>query len=167
MRVRARLRLALLGAALVGACERPAPSTPDERPAPAVVVSDRYVVRQSARAFPETLSALFEALDRRDLTVFAVVDHAAAAQGAGLELPPTTLVLFGDPEVGTPLMVAVPLVGEELPLRALVYERDGEVFLAVTGIANLSRRYALGEEQDVLDRTGRMLAEVADEVTRP
>ena len=132
-----------------------------------VVVQDRFAVRRSAVGFDATLSRLLEALDRRDLTVFAVIDHAAAAQGAGAVLPPTTVVIFGNPQAGTPLMRAAPVMGAELPLRALVYERGGEVFLAVTGMANLARAYPLDDEAAVVDRVAGALAEIADEVTAP
>ena len=130
-----------------------------------VVVQDRFAIRRSAHGFDATLSRLLEALDRRDLTVFAVIDHAAAARDAGADLAPTTVVIFGNPEAGTPLMRAAPVMGAELPLRALVYERDGSVFIAVTGMANLARTYPLAEQAGIVDRVEATLAEIADEVT--
>ena len=164
--------LAILAPLLLGCGDerQPAPETgasPSARPSRAVLVQDRYVVRQSARGFDATLSALLEALDRRELTVFAVIDHAAAASSVGASLPPTTVVIFGDPQAGTPLMAEVAILGTELPLRALVYERDGEVFVATTGIANLARTYPLSGQAEIPDRVERALNEIANEVAAP
>ena len=159
-------RLALL--ALLAACGGEAePARGQGDAAQAVVTQDRFVVRKSVRDFDATLSALLEAVDRRDLTVFAVIDHAAAARGAGADLPPTTVVIFGNPDAGTACIKGVPVMGAELPLRALVYERDGEVFVAATGIANLSRTYALTDQAAILDRAEQALSDILNEVAAP
>lgn len=160
---------ALIGAALtlgvLAGCDTGGTSQSESAAAPArVFVQDRYVVRESAQSFEATLSDLLEALDRRDLTVFAVIDHAAAAQGASLTLAPTTVVIFGNPKAGTALMKAEPVLGAELPLRGLVYEREGEVFLAMTGAANLGRTYPLDEQTAILDKIAQTLDEIANDV---
>ena len=165
-RAMAALAMPLLAASL-SACGGGQEAPREEPAVQRVVVQDRFAIRRSTRGFDETLSALFEALDRRDLTVFAVIDHAAAAGAAGAELAPTTVVIFGDPEVGTPLMAAVPVVGAELPLRALVYERGGDVFVATTGMANLARTYPLGDQAEIVLRTERALSEIMNEVIGP
>ena len=67
---------------------------------------------------------LITAITSRGLTVFARVDHAAAAREAGMELAAEELVVFGNPRAGTPLMQSDPRIGIELPLRMLVWE-DG------------------------------------------
>jgi uncharacterized protein (DUF302 family) len=68
----------------------------------------------------ETTRRLSEAVERRDLTVFARIDHAAAARDAGLQLADEEVLLFGNPRAGTPLMQSDPEIGIELPLRVLV-----------------------------------------------
>lgn len=154
---------ALLGCAEEGA---PAPAARAEPAASApVIVQDRFSVRRSASDAPATLARLFEALDRRELTVFAVIDHAANAEGIGEALPFSTVVIFGAPEAGTPLIRAVPLMGAALPLRALVYEQDGETFLAVTGVDNLARDVPPGAGGEVIDRMRDALRALSDEVT--
>lgn len=130
-----------------------------------VIVQDRFEVTRSPYGERQTLTRLYEALDRRELTVFATIDHAAAARGVGAEMPPATLVIFGDPAAGTPLMREVPLMAIELPLRALVFEEDGRTFLALTGTANLSRTYPLGAQEEVLGRVGEALDAIGAEVT--
>ncbi len=78
------------------------------------------VTVRSAYDFAATLAGLRDALSRRGLTVFAEIDHAAGAREAGMELPDETVIVFGNPRAGTPLMRDDPRVGIELPLRMLV-----------------------------------------------
>ena len=64
------------------------------------------VTRQSAHDVPTTLARLTAALDAKGVTIFARIDHAAGAYSVGLTLRPTTVVIFGNPAAGTPLMQA-------------------------------------------------------------
>ena len=92
---------------------------------PANVVSVR-----SQQDFDATLARLRAALDARGFTTFAVIDHAKGAASIGEALRPTTLVIFGNPKGGTPLMQAEQTLGLELPLKMLVAEGpDGAVTL--------------------------------------
>ncbi|MEQ8877258.1 MAG: DUF302 domain-containing protein [Phycisphaerales bacterium] len=78
-----------------------------------------------------TMAALEQAVEGAGATVFAKVDHGAGAEGAGLELGASQLLIFGNPKLGTPAMQANPLAGLYLPLKVLVYEdADGQVWLA-------------------------------------
>jgi uncharacterized protein (DUF302 family) len=94
-------------------------------------------VYESELPFEEALARLRSVIAERGLHEFAVIDHAAAAAAAGLALRRTTVVVFGSPTAGTPLMVASPLLALELPLRVLVVEGDdGRTRLAhLTGAA--------------------------------
>jgi uncharacterized protein (DUF302 family) len=165
-------RLAAIGAlALAGACSDDSATAQSQTEAPVAdrteLVQDRFRVVESALDHGGTLSALLQALDRRDLTVFAIIDHAAAAQSVDMTLSPTTLVIFGSPRAGTPLIQAVPLMGAELPLRALIYDRDGTTHLALTGIRYLERNYNLREEKPVVEQILDTLDTIANEATTP
>lgn len=93
-----------------------------------------------------TVELLTAALQARGITLFATVDHAAGARGAGLELEDEVLLLFGNPAVGTALMVADPRTGIDLPLRMLVWNRDGVTRVAYQDPRTLADRYALDGE---------------------
>ena len=100
----------------------------------------------SSRGFQDTLDALMGSLARRGLKVFASIDHAANAKAAGLELRPTTVVIFGSAKAGTPLMQAQQSLGLDLPLRMLVYEDEDGVRVVYREPAEIMRAHGLGPD---------------------
>jgi uncharacterized protein (DUF302 family) len=101
------------------------------------------IVRRSRLAYSETVAALTAAIAASGNTLFATIDQAAAARGAGLDLRPTTLLLFGNPKGGTPLMAAQPLIALELPLKLLVWEDGGTVSVAYPKMTQIAQRYGI------------------------
>ncbi|MEM9810094.1 MAG: DUF302 domain-containing protein [Pseudomonadota bacterium] len=133
-----------------------------------LIKQNRYMVTSSAFGHDETLRRLLDALDRRDLTVFAVVDHAASAASVELDLTPASLVIFGSPRIGTPLIKADSLLAAELPLRAAVYDNaEGQTMLAITSLRAIGREFAvIGETQsERVDTITRNLSALSAEVT--
>jgi len=85
----------------------------------------------SRHSVAETMERLLAALKKRDFTVFARIDHAAAAAAVGMPLRPTEVVLFGNPKGGTVLMQDQQRAGIDLPLKALVWQdAKGKVWLS-------------------------------------
>lgn len=82
---------------------------------------------QSRYSFQDTLSRLQTAVQAKGMKVFALVDHQAAAKEVGLQMQPATVLIFGTPKAGTPLMVKDPAFALQLPLRVLVTEVNGQV----------------------------------------
>ena len=74
---------------------------------------------------PTVVARIEHALHERGVTVFARIDHAAGARAVGLELADEVVLVFGDPAVGTRLMQVDPRVGLDLPLRVLIWSRQG------------------------------------------
>src|SRR5215469_4303412 len=70
----------------------------------------------------ETMDRLAAAVTSRGISITARIDHAAAAAAVGMELRPTEVLIFGNPQAGTPLMRAVQTIGIDLPLKALVWQ---------------------------------------------
>jgi uncharacterized protein (DUF302 family) len=83
------------------------------------------VTKISPRSVTDTVSRLTELVGNRGMRLFAVIDQSAEARQAGLQLRETTLIIFGSPVQGTPVMVASPLAALDLPLKILVWA-DGE-----------------------------------------
>ena len=84
----------------------------------------RTVQRASSLSFSATLERVVEAIEAAGMRVFAQIDHAAAAREFGLRMPPTTVVIYGNPLGGTPVMLAAPEAALDLPLHVLVWEND-------------------------------------------
>ena len=104
-------------------------------------------VVRSAHGPRETADRFADALRTRDMTVFARIDHGAAAAALGLSLRPTELLIFGNALAGTPLMQAVQTVGIDLPLKALTWEdADGTTWLAYNDPDWLTARHGVGME---------------------
>ncbi|MFK3984272.1 DUF302 domain-containing protein [Micromonospora sp. NPDC050397] len=106
------------------------------------------MTRRSVRAVGETVSALRAEAERSGAAVAVVVDHAAAARKAGLEMPDTQVLIFGNPQVGTPLMQTCPEIAIDLPIRVMVRD-DGQDGSLITwqDPAYLAQRYGLPEDQ--------------------
>ena len=79
----------------------------------------------SKHTVEETVSRIEEILAAKGVTLFAVVDHSGEAAKAGLAMPNTKLLIFGNPAAGTPLMLAAPSAAIDLPLKLLVAEDGG------------------------------------------
>jgi uncharacterized protein (DUF302 family) len=97
------------------------------------------VTKRSAYGYRETVARVIDAIEGRGLTLFARVDHAAAAREAGLELADEQVVLFGNPRAGTPLMQSDPRIGVELPLRILIWADATGVLLGYHDPARAER----------------------------
>jgi uncharacterized protein (DUF302 family) len=120
---------------------------PDQlRPDPASVAAG-VVTKQSRRPVVDTVARFVELLGSKGVKVFTVIDQRAEARAAGLDLRETTLVVFGNPAAGTPVMEAAPLAALDLPLKVLVWA-DGErgTQVSYTDPSALIARYRLGPE---------------------
>jgi uncharacterized protein (DUF302 family) len=121
------------------------------------------IVKRSALGHAETVDALVAAIERRGLTVFARIDHAAAARAVDLELADEQVVIFGNPRSGTPLMQSDPRIGIELPLRMLVWRTGTDVLLAHDDPRALSDRYDVAVHAPTLAQMATLLDELANE----
>jgi uncharacterized protein (DUF302 family) len=111
-----------------------------------IAPADFIVTKLSPRSASETVER-FESLARRHgLKVFAVIDHSGEALEHGLSLRDTKVVIFGDPEAGTPVMDAAPLAAIDLPLKVLVWDDQGQTKVSYVEPSALAARFDLSEE---------------------
>jgi uncharacterized protein (DUF302 family) len=109
---------------------------------------DGIISWPSRHSVPETIDRLQELLEAKGIKVFARVDHSGEAAAAGLTMPPTQLLIFGNPKGGTPVMLAAPTAAIDLPLKALAWQdAQGKVWLGCNDPAYLARRFGLSDEQ--------------------
>ena len=98
----------------------------------------------SHRSVDETVDKLRTILQSKAVKLFALVDHSGEAERAGLKMPPTKLLIFGNPKAGTPLMLAAPSAAIDLPLKILVAEdSQGQVWISYNSADYLKERHDL------------------------
>jgi uncharacterized protein (DUF302 family) len=107
---------------------------------------DGAVTKLSPRSVKETVTRFTDMAAAKGLKVFAVIDQTAAAREVGLELRETTLVLFGSPAAGTPVMVAAPMAALDLPLKILVWADGPQTKVSYVAPQALAQRYQLSQE---------------------
>jgi len=113
------------------------------------------IVKQSDFGVVKTLDRLGIALERAGIKVFARINHAKGAQSVGLELPPTSVIIFGSPKMGTPLMASNSAIGLDLPLKAIAWkDADGTVKLAYSDPVWLAKRYGISDRDKVFKMMG-------------
>lgn len=99
---------------------------------------------KSPHGVKETMDRLETVVKQKGMTIFARIDHAAGAAMVGKKLRPTTLLIFGNPQGGTPFMECNQSVGIDLPLKALVWQdAAGEVWLGYNDPAFLAKRHGV------------------------
>jgi len=102
------------------------------------------VCKKSQHSVDETVEKLKAVLQAKGVTLFALVDHSGEAQKVGLTMPPTKLLIFGNPKGGTPLMLASPSIAIDLPLKILVaQDTDGTVNISYNASDYLQQRHNL------------------------
>jgi len=106
------------------------------------------ISKQSKYSVPETLDRVDALLRSKGIKIFVRVDHSGEAEKAGLKMPPTQLLIFGNPKGGTPVMLAAPTAAIDLPLKALAWQAgDGKVWLSYNDPEYLKRRFGLTDDQ--------------------
>ncbi len=154
-----------IGGALSKLAGNAAGGTADTSAANAVGIEagEGLVSVESSFSVDETFSRLEEAVQSQEpLSVIASVDHAANAQGVGLDLRPTKLLVFGNPMLGTQLMQEAQTVGIDLPQKFLVYENaEGRVFVVYNDPYYIAARYGIEGQDEVLQKVSGALDKLA------
>ena len=104
------------------------------------------VTKISGRSVSDTVARLTELVAAKGMRLFAVIDQAAEARRAGLNLRQTTMVIFGSPVAGTPVMVAEPLAALDLPLKVLVWADGQQTKVSYDAPAAIALRRGLSRE---------------------
>ena len=98
----------------------------------------------SQHSVEQTVERLTALLHAKGVTLFAMVDHSAEAAKVGMTMPPTKLLIFGNPKAGTPLMLAAPSIAIDLPLKILVWEdAQGRAWLSYNSPVYLRERHGV------------------------
>ena len=101
----------------------------------------------SNHSVDQTVERFKGILEAKGVTLFALVDHSGEAEKVGMKMPPTKLLIFGNPKGGTPVMLAAPSIAIDLPLKALVWEdADGKAWVSYNSATYLQERHGVPQE---------------------
>ena len=127
----------------------------------ATSAADGFIALQSPYDVEMTVQRLEQQVAKRGLNIFVRIDHAAGAAKAGLTLRPTTLLVFGNPQGGTPFMLCEQTVGIDLPLKALVWEdASAQTWLGYDDPAFIAKRHDVSK-CPVVEKLQRTLESIA------
>jgi uncharacterized protein (DUF302 family) len=102
------------------------------------------ISRPSKHSVNDTVERLKTILRAKEVALFALIDHSGEAEKAGYKMPPTILLIFGNPKAGTPLMLASPSSAIDLPLKILVWQdKEGNVWVTYNSPEYLQQRHGL------------------------
>ena len=102
---------------------------------------DRDYMVQSPYTFEQTIERLQKVLESKNITIFATIEHHKAAEAVGESMSPATVLIVGNPKVGTALMQENLLLAIELPLKILVYQEGKTVNIRYEKIAAIAEKY--------------------------
>ena len=125
------------------------------------------ITKPSVYSVAETLNRFADIIKKKGITVFARINHAQGAQKVGLTLRPTEVLIFGNPKLGTPLMLSQQKVAIDLPLKAIAWQDEsGKVWLSYNSPAYIAKRHAITDKDAVLKKMTGALNKFSDFATK-
>lgn len=132
-----------------------------------VTAADGLVTVPSPHDARTTMNRFESVVKEKGMNIFARIDHAAGAAKIGKPLRPTEVLIFGNPQGGTPLMLCGQSAGIDLPLKALVWQDEaGKVWLGYNDPAYLATRHRLGDCGGALQNMSKALSGFAAAATK-
>ena len=134
--------------------------------ASAVKAAEDGVVRvKSAYPFAETVERLKKDIEAKGIRFFGEVDQSKLAAEAGVKLNPSTLLLFGNPPLGTQFMTANPNAGLDWPVRLLVIQDNfGAVWTVYTDLAWIAARHGIVNRAEQFRMASMVIASITASV---
>ena len=131
----------------------------------AAASDDGIIKVKSAYPMAETVAKLKADIAGKGIKFFDEIDQAKLAGDAGVKLRPSTLLVFGNPPLGTQFITAKPDAGLDWPVRLLVFENEhGEVWLAYTDFAWIARRHGISTREDQFKMATNVIASITSSV---
>ncbi len=125
----------------------------------AIAHSDGMIRVKSNNSVSVTIDKLEHALNKKGMTIFKRVDHAAGGKKIGINIRPTELLLFGNPKIGTKLMQCTQTAAIDLPQKALAYkDESGQVWLLYNDPNYMAARHHIKGCKEVVKKLSNALA---------
>ena len=126
------------------------------------------VVKKSPYSATETIDRLARILKKKGITIAARWSHHQGARDAGIELRPTELIIFGNPEVGSHFFTSAQTAGIDLPMKALAWEdADGQVWLGYNDPRYIADRHGIDDRGDTIRKMTRALDKLTGAAIAP
>ncbi len=123
---------------------------------------------QSRNSVKQTMDILEAALKKKGIGVLARVDHRANGARVNVDLRPTTVLIFGNPRLGTPLMQSTQTAGIDLPMKALAWrDGKGQVWLTYNDPDYLARRHGIKDKDEVIKKMSTALKNLTKLAAEP
>lgn len=129
-----------------------------------LMAQEGMAVVESRHSVEETADRVQNIIDEMGLTLFQRIEHHENAAGVNMELPPTTLFIFGNPALGTQLMKCGRTVAADLPMKLLVWRTEtADVHIGFNEPAYLQQRHRLKGCKEALNKASNALSAIAAE----
>ncbi len=126
------------------------------------IAADGWIAKKSSHDVTTTADNLVAAVEGAGAKVFARVDHQKGAKSIGVEIPGATLVIFGNPKIGTPIIAENPEAGLDLPIRVLIWDDGGQTMIGYLSPDELTARYGLSQSAGALKKMGGAAGKLTD-----
>ena len=132
---------------------------------------DGLITQPSANSVDVTIEKFEAAAKERGLKIFARLDHADAAESVGLKMPRATVIVFGNPRIGTPVFLETPTVAIDLPPKAMVWEdSEGKVFLSYNSAEflfdTIYARHDVASDEEATAQVASLYADIVSEAVK-
>ncbi len=133
-----------------------------------LAAGDGIIKKQSQYSVTETLDRLENILKKKGISVAVRWDHGRKAQQAGITLPETEILIFGNPKLGSPLMQSNQQIGLDLPMKALAYkDEQGKVWLVYNDPAYLKQRHGITKHDPIFKKMSAALNKLTNKAVNP
>lgn len=124
------------------------------------------ITKKSSFDFDKTKAMVMKLIKEKGLKHFSTIDHKKGADSVGLKLEANSLIIFGNPKVGTLMMQKSPLVGIELPMKVLIYSSGANVYIAYKDIQSLKTKYSVKGMNPVFKKVSGLFKLIEKTVTK-
>jgi len=133
---------------------------------PARADGDGLITKKSANSVKVTIDILTAALKKKGIGIWARVDHKANGATVNEALRPTTILIFGNPRLGTPLMRSNQTIGLDLPMKALAWkDANGQVWLTYNDPQYLAHRHSIKDKDAIIKKMTGALDKLSNKAT--
>ena len=130
------------------------------------IVANGLVRVASAHPMAETIDRLKKDVADKGIMLFAEIDQSRLAANAGIALHPSTLLLFGNPPLGTQFMTSNPEAGIDWPVRLLVFQDDtGRVWVVYNDFVWIAQRHGITDREQQFRMASMVIASITSSVS--